>query len=63
MRENVRKLRVFRLFRLFRPLNVIFQDNPTELPLILKLIKYKIQHMAFIFSYLQPFEKYGQKRT
>ena len=39
MGENVRELRVFRLFR---PLNVIFRDNPTELPLILKLIKFQM---------------------
>ena len=30
----------FGFFGYFRPLNVIFRDSPTELPLILKLIKF-----------------------
>ena len=62
MGENVRKLRVFRLFRLFRPLNLIFRDNPTELPLILKLIKFQMQYMASFLSYLQSFRRYGRRQ-
>ena len=52
----------FGFFGYFRPLNVIFRENPTELPLILKLIKFQMQHMASFLSYLQSFRRYGQKR-
>ena len=52
----------FGFFIYFRPLNVIFRDSPTELPLILKLIKFQMQHMASFLSYLQSFRRYGQRQ-
>ena len=51
MGENVCKSAFFGFFGYFRPLNVIFRDSPTELPLILKLIKFWMRHKAsFIIS-------------